>query len=139
MRQDFGRQIVFKKKYNSEYDLVGMDIIFNASIPPSWLEAIDHFSQPAAAASVAGEVTRLKFLSASRNEVDADFEMRVSVLTEELSVFPIDIVREVCRTWARTKTFFPTSLKEVIDQCRELMLLRSALKISCRGVRGGGI
>ena len=65
-------------------------------------------------------------VTAKRSEGDTDLEFSISILTDELSKYPIDVVRTVCRDWAKTNKWFPT-LSDLIKKADDVMGLRVAL------------
>ncbi len=73
-------------------------------------------------------------MTAKRKEGEFDLELSIGAITEELCEYPEDIVRTVCREWARTNTFFPV-LKELLDECNKLMELRKSLLSQMREQR----
>ena len=90
------------------------------------MKAIEHYTRTSRGDVTAMEVTRLRSLTAKRKEGEFDLELSIGALTEELCGYPEDVVRTVCREWARNNKFFPV-LKELIDACNELMILRQAV------------
>lgn len=92
----------------------------------SGLIAVACLVEPAPGDFVATEVTRLKTLTAQRKEAEFDMELSIGALTEELMVYPKDVVRTVCRDWARNSKWFPT-LSDLIAECEHLMKLRIAI------------
>ena len=125
MKRDFGSQLVIKTKVDKDFNPIGYALTVKCDVPESWLNALKHFTRPARGDVVAMEVTRLRSVTAKRKESDLNHELTIAAITEELAVYPEDIVRTVCRERGRKSQFFPT-LKELIDQCEELFLFRKA-------------
>jgi hypothetical protein len=80
------------------------------------------------------EVTRLRTLTAKRAEGEFDLELSVGAITEELAVYPEDIVVDVCRNWARNNKWFPT-LSELIAECEVLFDDRRRLLSAAKATR----
>jgi hypothetical protein len=127
LKQVCGSQIALTDKFNSEYDIVGTDIVFAAPLSDELLTVVDRFTRPAQGGTVAAEITRLRTMTGRRQESGADLEMLIGAMTEELMEFPYDVVRNSCREWARKNIFFPT-LKEIRDECVKAARVRLALR-----------
>lgn len=80
---------------------------------------LEDINRPANGRNVAAEVTRLRMLTAKRAEGEDEMELSIGAITEELQPYPEDIVRTVCRDWARENKWFPT-LSELIAECDAL-------------------
>lgn len=126
LKSDFGSQIACVATTNKDYEVTGYQISLKTPLSEPWLKAIEYYNQPARGDLVAFEVTRLRSLTAKRKEGEFDMELSIEAITEELRDYPEDVVRTVCRDWARKNVFFPV-LKELIDRCESLMVLRRAL------------
>ncbi len=72
------------------------------------------------------EIGRVKVMTAAKNLNAKDLRLQIVIMAEELSVYPLDVVRAACRTWADTETFFPT-WAELRTLCEEHVLFRRAL------------
>lgn len=126
LRQDFGSLLVFEKRLNASYEITGYQVKIRSEPTINWMEAINFFMRPCGPEKATEEVTRLRTLTARRKEDGFDLEVCLAAIAEELSVYPYDIVRTVCREMARTRTFFPV-LKELIDECENLIGSRRAI------------
>lgn len=126
LKLDLGSQIECVETTNKDYEITGYKIGLKAPLSEGWLKAIEFYNQPARGDLVAYEVTRLRNLTAKRKEGDFDLEMSLQAISEELRDYPEDVVQTICRDWARKNIFFPV-LKELIDKCESLMILRRAL------------
>jgi len=126
LRQDFASQLDFKTKTDRDFEVTGYAIQVRGEVPVAWRDAIGFFTKPAAPAFAAMEVTRLRTLTTKRKEGEFDLELSITAISEELSVYPEDIVQTVCRDWARKNRFFPV-LAELIAECEKFMVLRRAI------------
>lgn len=127
LKQDAGPLLVLKAKYNSEYDVAGYIVRLDAFLPSGWCDALVHFTKPSGGAFVAAEMARLRMLTVAAKDTEQDLEAKIAVFSEELMSYPNDIVKEVCREWAKNTKFFPNNLKEIKEKCESLMLPRRAL------------
>lgn len=126
LKSDFGSRLDIVETTNEHYERTGYRLTIHSEIPQNWLAAINHLNQAGAGENIAYEISRLRTLTAKRKEKEFDLELSIDAMTEELKIYPLDIVRYVCREWARKNTFFPV-LKEMIDGCEKHMHLRRAL------------
>lgn len=126
LQSDLSSQIDIVETTNKDYEVTGYRITLKSPLSESWLKAIDYYTQPARSDMVVAEVSRLRTLTAKRKENEFDLELSIGAITEELRGYPEDIVRSVCRDWARGNIFFPV-LKELLDKCEEHMKLRRAI------------
>lgn len=131
LRQDLGSRLVIKERFNKDYELISVAASISGSVDPKWLSALEYYTAPSKGDAVAMEVTRLRTLTAKRKEGEFDLELSIGAITEELIEYPRDIVRHVCREWARNNKFFPV-LKELLDECKKLNAPRKALLIAMR-------
>lgn len=124
LKQDFGSRLVIKELFDKGFEtVIGHNILLTGASDESWIKALEYYTKPSRGDVTAMEVTRLRSLTAKRKEGEFDLELSIGALTEELCVYPEDIVRTVCRDWARNNKFFPV-LKELMDECEKLFDLR---------------
>ncbi len=126
MRQDFGSRLAISEKVNRDFEVVGFSVLIDGEIDGNWMRAIEHYTRPCKGNIAAMEIARLRSLTARQKQSDFDLELSIGALTEELIKYPEDILKTVCREWARSNVFFPT-LKELIDACEKLFAPRAAL------------
>lgn len=132
LRLALGSQIAFHETTNRDFEITNCKIVLRSPMPAECVAAIEYLNRPARSDVVAVELTRLKCLTARRKEAGIDLEASTAALTEELRNYPEDVVRTVCRNWARKNVFFPV-LKELIEGCESLMMLRRALLTTAKG------
>jgi hypothetical protein len=77
--------------------------------------ALEPMPQP----EIVKELLKLKRLTKSRAEPEADLEAIFVAFAEELADYPPDVIRCALRQIARHETFFP-SLNEIIAECQPL-------------------
>lgn len=99
--------------------MVAHEVTISVEPDVNWIKALEHYTKPSRGDITAMEVTRLRSLTAKRKEGEFDLELSIGAITEELRIYPEDIVRTVCRNWSRNNKFFPV-LKELIDECEKL-------------------
>lgn len=126
LKSDCGSRLVIKTRCDSDYNAIDEDIAITGKIPEKWRDALEYITRPANGRTVAAEVTRLRTLTAKRAEGEFDMELSIGAITEELQPYPEDIVRTVCRDWARENKWFPT-LSELIAECDALHMPRLKL------------
>lgn len=134
LKQDFGSHLVTKDRVNGEYEVIGTDVTLSVAASENWIKALEYYNRPAKGEDVAMEVTRLRTLTAKRKEGEFDLELSIGALTEELCIFPSDIVRTACREWARNNKFFPV-LKEILDECKNLVSMRASALAQMRNYK----
>ena len=70
------------------------------------------------------ELARLKAVCVSRNQNMEDLRFQIAIMAEELSRYPIDVVRTTCRSW--NSKWFP-AIAELLPTCEEHVMLRRDL------------
>lgn len=73
---------------------------------------------------------------ARRKEQDDDQKALILVYTTDLSEYPSDVVRDVCRTIRRERKFFPT-ISELRDECEARYEMRRALRKELENILTG--
>jgi hypothetical protein len=71
-------------------------------------------------------VVRLKALTVSRLTSEEDMAVQIAAMTEELSAYPLDVVRGACQAWTQQDKFFP-AWAELRELCESLVLKRRSL------------
>jgi len=125
LKQDFGSRLAIRGEYGPDFDCRSVSASVTGGVDRRWVIALERLTAPSRGDRVAAEVTRLRSLTIKRKESETDLELSIGAFTEELCAYPFDIVRTVCRSWARNNKFFP-ALCEVISECEELMRPRRA-------------
>ena len=77
------------------------------------------------------ELARLKVLTVARATGQDDLVAQIAIYAEELTEYPIDVVRESCRWWAAREKWFP-SWTELRDACEERVMKRRAILTGLR-------
>lgn len=91
------------------------------------VDALEFFNSPCGKKDlIASEVTRLCMMSVRRNEDELDVTMKIAAFIEELSDYPFDVVKNVCRDWPRKSKWQPT-LFELRTECENRVIVRRAL------------
>ncbi len=106
---------------------------------PGWDEAegqeglrlLEMLNARAAPEACQQELARLALLTKAKNECQEDLTIRLGVLGEELSEFPIDCVRDSCRSWAKSEKWFP-SLSELREACQDRAMKRRGLLLALK-------
>lgn len=111
-------------------DNIGMDGQFDTEfagyalqgpVPKQDLETawrqMREINTPADLQSIIAELVRLRALTKARAETEQDAQILLTALAEEMAPYPIDIIRDACRKWARMEKFFPawSELKDMMD------------------------
>lgn len=87
------------------------------------IAAFDEVLKPAPKESIFKILARLKISTGSRNQDDADARLERRVYVDELTEFPLDVIDEACRKWARREKWFP-SVSEIRAECQQLVRYR---------------
>ena len=87
-----------------------------ADLEAAWRQARE-INAPANLQELVTELVRLRALTKMRNETEMDSQIMISALAEEMAPYPIDIIQDACRKWARMEKFFPAwaELKDMMD------------------------
>ena len=116
-----------KAKYDSEFDtLLRYEPLPPAKTPAgeAMLElarnALDAALVPAEPAAVLKMLARLKISTSSRNRDGDDAKLERRVFADELRHYPLDVVDEACRRWARREQWWP-SIAEIVGECDRLV------------------
>ncbi len=118
---------VIEKKLNHEYEVTGYRIEFFEKPDQAMIEAVEFFNAPTAKGElVAAEISRLLSITVRPKEEQLDLVMKIGALTEELSDYPFDVIKTVCRDWPRLSKWQP-SLFELRQRCEVLVCFRRAL------------
>lgn len=106
---------------DGQFDAEFNGYALTCEVPGADLEAahrqIQQFNAPANLPEIVTELVRLRALTKMRNETEIDSQIMISALAEEMAPYPIDIIQDACRKWARMEKFFPSwaELKDMID------------------------
>ncbi len=95
------------------------------------LRVLEWLNAEAEPQDCAGVLGRLKVLTRERNLSQEDLSIQIAVYAEELSQFPIDVVRDACAYWARNEKWFP-SWTELRAECEERVSKRRAFLMGLR-------
>jgi hypothetical protein len=116
-----------KARYDSEFDaLLGYDELSPAKTPAGEAmldrarNALDAALAPAEPAAVLKMLARLKISTSSRNRDGDDAKLERRVFADELRRYPLDVVDEACRRWARREQWWP-SIAEIVGECDRLV------------------
>jgi hypothetical protein len=82
--------------------------------------------KPAPISIVIAELTRLRMLTASRDQSTNDLEFLFAIYADELKQFPCDAIKTVLREWPRRNRFWPT-VAEIIQLLEPIVEPRNAL------------
>lgn len=113
---------------NSEPYIAGYecDGAFSDQDAGAALKILEMLNAPASREDCTKELGHLKLLTKERAQGDRDMILQLAAMAEELYVYPLDIVRDACRSWATVETFFP-SWAELRVLCEERVLKRRCL------------
>ena len=116
-----------------DYTVVGYDLAdgFDEDDGRESLRLLEMLNARAEPEACEHELARLKVLTATRNLSQADLTAQIAIFGEELTEYPIDVVREVCRWWAAREKWFP-SWAELRDACEERVMKRRAILTGLR-------
>lgn len=116
-----------------DYTVVGYDLDdgFNENDGRESLRLLEMLNARAEPETCEHELARLKVLTATRNLSQADLTAQIAIYAEELTEYPIDVVRESCRWWAAREKWFP-SWAELRDACEERVMKRRAILTGLR-------
>lgn len=105
-------------RHNAAFEFTGYELHrpIPAETARAALEALEPLVEPAPVGDVVAELVRLKLVTKARAEDPAVTDAAISIMAEELSVWPIDVVRTACRAWGRNSTWWP-SLAELNGEC----------------------
>ena len=92
------------------------------------LEMLNARADPEACQQI---LARLKVLTRERNLSQEDMVAQIAIFSEELSQYPLDVVRDACRAWARTEKWFP-SWAELRERCEERVMKRRAILLGLK-------
>lgn len=113
--------------YDSEFD--GYDELTGPIDPmalASGQQLVRTALRPAPMSEVAKELGRVRIGTAGRAAGAEDMEAWLIVFGDELSQFPLDVVRECCRKWVRREKWQPT-VAEIRDDCLRRVARRQAM------------
>jgi hypothetical protein len=116
-----------KARYDSEFDtLLRYEPLPPAKTPAAEAmieqarQALDAALVPAEPAAVLKMLARLKISTSSRNRDGDDAKLERRVFADELRHYPLDVVDEACRRWARREQWWP-SIAEIVGECDRLV------------------
>ena len=116
-----------EKSHDADYNLTGMRVEIFEQPSAALVDALEFFNSPCGKKDlIASEVTRLCMMSVRRNEDELDVTMKIAAFIEELSEYPFDVVKNVCRDWPRKSKWQP-SLFELRTECENRVIVRRAL------------
>ncbi len=99
------------------------------------LALVDGALRPAPKTVIQSELARLRVMTKSRNENQADLTMTAAAYADALAEYPADVVADALRNWAACEKWWPAwaELKDRLDRgVRKRRALRAAL---VRGMR----
>lgn len=107
-----------RPRLSREFDFLGYerDPKVPAETARSALAALQPLLEPAPTPNVVVELMRLRLVTKTRAEQQAITDAALSIMAEELSVYPADVVQAACRSWGRNSTWWP-SLAELNLEC----------------------
>jgi hypothetical protein len=115
-----------RAKYDSDFDtLLRYDELPPAKTPAGEAmldrarNALDAALVPAEPAAVLKMLARLKISTSSRKRDGDDAKLERRVFADELRHYPLDVVDEACRRWARREQWWP-SIAEIVGECDRL-------------------
>lgn len=116
-----------KARYDSQFDaLLRYEPLPPAKTPAAEAmieqarQALDAALVPAEPAAVLKMLARLKISTSSRNRDGDDAKLERRVFADELRRYPLDVVDEACRRWARREQWWP-SIAEIVGECDKLV------------------
>ena len=116
-----------KARYDSQFDaLLRYEPLPPAKTPAGEAmldrarNALDAALVPAEPAAVLKMLARLKISTSSRNRDGDDAKLERRVFADELRHYPLDVVDEACRRWARREQWWP-SIAEIVGECDRLV------------------
>ncbi len=116
-----------RAKYDSEFDaLLRYEPLPPAKTPAAEAmieqarQALDAALAPAEPAAVLKMLARLKISTSSRKRDGDDAKLERRVFADELRHYPLDVVDEACRRWARREQWWP-SIAEIVGECDRLV------------------
>ena len=74
---------------------------------------------PAEPAAVLKILARLKISTSYRSYAADDAKLERRVYADELRGYPLDVIDEACRKWARREQWWP-SVAEIVEECNKL-------------------
>ncbi len=114
--------------YTAGYELRGD---FEEADAREALRLAELLSAPAAPSDCATMLGKLRTITVTREVTREDLIVQIAAMTEEACAYPLDVVRDACRAWARSEKFF-ASWAELRQLCEERALYRRALARALR-------
>ena len=90
------------------------------------LRLAELLNAPSSPSDCAMALGKLRTITVTREVTGEDLILQIGAMTEELCAYPLGVVRDACRAWARSTKFFPT-WAELRQLCEERVLFRRAL------------
>ena len=113
----------YNESYTAGYELRGE---FGEGDARDALRLAELLNAPASPSDCAMALGKLRLITMSRNVTAEDLTLQIGAMTEEICAYPLDVMRDACRAWARSNIFFPT-WAELRQLCEERVLFRRAL------------
>ena len=113
----------YRESYVASYNL---DDGFDEEDASEAVRLLEQLNAQANRKDCAKALARLKVLTKERSQSDEDMTFQIALIADELSAYPLDVVRDACRFWADTTIFFP-SWAELRHLCEERVLKRRCL------------
>ncbi len=113
----------YNEAYTAGYELRGE---FGEGDARDALRLAELLNAPSSPSDCAMALGKLRTITVTRELTGEDLILQIGAMTEELYAYPLDVVRDACRAWARSTKFFPT-WAELRQLCEERVLFRRAL------------
>ena len=115
------------------YSVVGYDLAdgFDEDDGREGLRLLEMLNARAEIGGCLNELGRLKVNTSSRNMSQDDLKAQIAIYAEELTEYPIDVVRDACRWWGKWEKWFP-AWAELREICDERVMKRRAILTGLR-------
>jgi hypothetical protein len=118
------------------YEVIGYSLVNGFSVEEAneAVRILEILNESASRDFCAKEVGRLKVLTKTAKQDSDDMMFQIAVMAEELSAYPADVVRDVCRSWPCFSTWFPSWAELYEPAERYVKMRRHLLKALRRGL-----
>jgi hypothetical protein len=132
--QPVARRLVSKPDYSgASFDVAGYELRPGAGPEDiqTALALVDAACKAAPGAVIVQELARIFAVTKSRANDESDEEFSYATMADGLIDFPIDVIKEGCRAYAKWEKWRP-SLSEIRDYCWRYFRVRASLRSELR-------
>lgn len=120
-------------KVDHDFDLIGYTLKpgCDPAEARTALAIVDAACVPAQSKSIVQELAKLNAMTKAREHDETDMEVWYLAMADGLAEFPLDVIKEACRVYARCEKWRP-SLSELREYCWPRFRVRESLRAELR-------